>query len=76
MAKVPNTPENEKKCVCPKCPTWQLNNCPKENNERLFCAKGKTVCELVEAGCICGTCPNWETYKLSRGYFCLNGVAE
>ena len=76
MPKVPNTSENEAKCVCPRCPTWIANECPKEKNELLYCARGKTVCDLPEAGCICGTCPNWEKYDLSKGYFCLKGIAE
>lgn len=76
MPKVPNTSENEAKCVCPRCPTWIANECPKEKNELLYCARGKTACNLPEAGCICGTCPNWEKYDLSKGYFCLRGIAE
>jgi len=76
MPKVPNTPENEANCVCPRCPTWLSTNCPKEKQEKFYCAKGKTTCDLSDAGCICGVCPNWEKYGLSKGYFCFNGVAE
>ncbi|MFA5872075.1 MAG: DUF2769 domain-containing protein [Parcubacteria group bacterium] len=76
MAKVPVTPENETKCACPRCPTWMSDSCPKEKGENLFCAKGKTACELPDKGCICGTCPIWTEYGLSKGYFCFNGVAE
>lgn len=76
MIKVANTSENEKKCRCPGCPTWQANNCPKEKMENLYCAKGKTACELVDKGCLCGMCPVFEENNLSKGYFCFNGVAE
>ncbi len=73
MAKVDDTPENVKKCVCPNCPTY--TDCTREKNERLYCAKGESACPLVERGCICGTCPIWATYGLEKGYFCLHGKA-
>jgi hypothetical protein len=76
MSKVPNTPENEAKCVCPRCPTWLTNGCPKEKNELLYCAKGKTICDLPEAGCICGACPMHEEYKLDGMYFCFRGAEK
>lgn len=76
MSKVPNTSENEKQCLCPNCPTWMADECPKENDEHLYCAKGKTVCDLPDKGCICGTCPIFNTYGLSDGYFCFNGEAK
>jgi len=76
MSKVPNTQENEVKCVCLKCPTWLSNGCPKEKNELLYCAKGETVCELTEYGCLCGACPVYEEYNLDGGYFCLRSAAE
>lgn len=76
MSKVPITPENEGKCICPGCPTFLANDCPKEKNERLYCGKGKSACELPEKGCICGNCPVWDEYSLANGYFCLHGQAE
>jgi hypothetical protein len=74
MAKVPKTAENEALCACPRCPTH--DKCAKEKKETLYCATGKSACELVDRGCICGACPLWEKYSLSKGFFCLNGSAE
>lgn len=76
MPKVPNTGENRARCNCPNCPTYRGSDCPKKSREDLYCAKGKTICDLVKRGCICGECPVWDEYKLSVGYFCQNGVAE
>lgn len=76
MPKVPDTKENEDKCFCPRCPTFVQTNCPKEKQEILYCAKGKTACELTEKGCLCGACPVHEKYDLDGGYFCFKGAPE
>jgi hypothetical protein len=76
MTKVENTADNEKKCRCPGCPTWHSSDCPKEKTEYLYCAKGKTACDLSDKGCLCGMCPVFEENNLSGGYFCFNGIAE
>lgn len=74
--KVPKTPDNAKKCLCPTCPTYLSEDCPKNGDENLFCAAGKSKCDLPEKGCFCGACPIWTEYGLSGGYFCLNGEAQ
>lgn len=76
MAKVPDTPENTEKCFCPKCPTFLQSDCAKEKHETLYCAKGKSVCQLGEYGCLCGACPVHEEYNLDGGYFCLRGATK
>lgn len=76
MSKVPLNETNQAKCICPRCPTWQANECPKEKSELLYCSVGVTACNLPDKGCICGMCPLWEEYDLSKGFFCLNGAAE
>lgn len=75
MPKILNTKENFAKCVCAGCPTYQANDCAKGKKEKLYCAVGKSNCELARKGCICGACPIWSEYKLDGGYFCLNGEA-
>lgn len=72
MPKILNTKENFAKCICPGCPTFQASDCAKENKEKLYCAIGKSNCNLIRKGCICGACPLWSEYKLAKGYFCLN----
>lgn len=74
MPKVEDSSENFGKCICRNCPTY--TDCTREKNEKLFCAKGESACSLVERGCICGACPIWEKYDLSKGYFCLHGIAQ
>jgi hypothetical protein len=76
MGKVENTPGNEAKCKCPHCPTWMANECPKEKDENLYCAKGRTACDLPEAGCLCGACAVFAENGLSKGYFCFSGEVE
>jgi len=76
MSKVPDTPENREKCLCPRCPTLTASECAKEKKENIYCATGKSECELTRRGCLCGACPLWNEYSLSKGYFCFNGAAE
>jgi len=74
MAKVPETEETMKKCICGGCPSY--NQCMEENMEGLFCATGTTACELIKNGCICGACPLTDEYSLDKMYYCEIGAAE
>lgn len=76
MSKISNTKANLAKCVCRGCPTYQASRCAKENQEKLYCAVGKSACDLIRKGCICGACPVWSEHKLTGGYFCLTGQAK
>lgn len=73
MPKISNTKKNFAKCICGGCPTYQSGGCAKEKNEKLYCAVGKSNCELARKGCVCGACPIWSEYNLSDGYFCFSG---
>ncbi|HTW96584.1 MAG TPA: DUF2769 domain-containing protein [Candidatus Methylomirabilis sp.] len=70
MANVPDTKENFQMCICANCPTYQAGACPKDKGEKLYCAKGKSACELANKGCICGGCPVWSSNKLTGYYYC------
>ena len=83
---VPDTSDNREKCICPKCPTY--SDCMKDKGEVLFCAKGKTGCEIEEDECICEDCPIDKEYKLSarldlmekkilkmNQFYCMKGPA-
>lgn len=74
MAKVADTKENMEKCSCSGCPSF--DQCMKDNSEGLFCARGKTSCELNKNGCICGACPVASENKLDKMYYCEIGAAE
>jgi hypothetical protein len=74
MAKVPDTPENMAKCICGQCPSHDA--CMKEKMEGLFCAKGKSSCEVTQKGCICGVCPLTPEFSLSKLYYCETGTEE
>jgi len=76
MPQVPDTKENMEKCICRICPTFMQSDCPKSKKEGLYCAKGKTACNLSEKGCLCGSCPVHEENRLEGGYFCLKGRAK
>ena len=70
MANVPDTPENFKKCICMGCPTYGASECLRGKGEKLYCARGKSACELPPKGCICGACPVWTENGLKSYYFC------
>lgn len=63
---VPNTDENRKKCICPKCPSY-----PQEcGGEILYCSAGKSACEISAGGCICQACPIYHEFDLKNLYYC------
>ncbi len=71
--KVDDKKENEIRCICLNCPTHQ-NACM--NVEKLFCARGKSKCQINRKGCLCGECPVGSDYQLTDLYFCDIGAAE
>lgn len=74
MAKVPDNEETLKKCICGGCPSY--DDCMKGKAEGLYCAKGKSACEITKNGCICGSCPVASEYNLDKMYYCGSGAAE
>ena len=68
MAKVPDTRENEERCICPGCPSF-----PGEG--LLYCARGKSEKPVRRRGCICADCANFQRYDLRDGYYCADGRA-
>jgi len=58
--------ENRKKCFCPGCPSFP-KNC---QGEILYCAKGKSDCDIRPEGCICNICKVYSENKLTGLYFC------
>ncbi|MGZ7047383.1 MAG: DUF2769 domain-containing protein [Methanobacterium sp.] len=71
---VPDIDKNANRCLCPGCPTH--NECMKNNEEKIFCSRGKTECNPEEKGCLCGTCPVEQEYGLNDFYYCINGAAK
>lgn len=84
---VPDTNENMEKCFCKICPSY--NRCMGDSKERLFCAKGKSNCNIEKAACICETCPIDKEYNLTANldlmekvllnmnqFYCMNGHAK
>lgn len=68
--------KNAQACLCPTCPTYNSQNCPAENKEKVFCSIGMTECgELDQVGCLCGNCPVFVENDLKVGYFCVKGEA-
>lgn len=72
--RVPDTKENENKCICENCPTY--NDCTKEKKVKFFCFRGKTECDMDRQGCICGECPIASQYQLRDLYFCDTDAAN
>ena len=66
MADVPDTEANRKECVCPSCPSFP-HDC---RGELLYCAVGRTSCEIHARGCLCPDCLVYSGYGLDRIYFC------
>ncbi len=67
MRLVADTPENEKFCICPECPTF-----PGESN--VFCARGAHP-PVRERGCLCGDCKVHKNAHLRDDYYCAAGAA-
>lgn len=63
---IKNSDENRKKCACPYCPSYP-HNC---SGDVLYCATGKSSCDIKAEGCICNTCPIYYEYELNGLYFC------
>jgi len=74
MAKVPDTQENVQKCICGGCPSY--DDCMRDNNEILYCAKEKSACEVPRKGCLCGACPLVAEFGLDKMYYCVMGAEE
>ena len=74
VAKVPDTQENMVKCICGGCPSY--DQCMKDKMEGLFCAKGKSTCEVNRQGCVCMACPLTPEFGLDKMYYCEIGAAE
>ena len=73
MAKVDDTPENERICLngnCSTCPSY-----PGGAAEALYCARGRSKCELDKKGCNCPECPIWIDNGLAGMYYCVKGSA-
>ena len=63
---VSDTPENATMCICPRCPSFP-EDC---KNETLYCARGKSSCDIVIKRCICPGCPLYPRHGLTNLYFC------
>ena len=74
MAKVPDTQENTIQCICGGCPSY--DECMRNNDEILYCAKEKSTCEVPRNGCLCGACPLASEFDLDKLYYCVIGAAE
>lgn len=73
--KVDDSKENEARCICPNCPTH--DECMQRTHaETLYCARGKSKCEINKKGCLCGECPVAADYQLTDLYFCETGQAK
>ena len=74
MAKVHDTRENMAKCICGECPSY--DGCMKNGTESLYCARGKSACEVAQKGCVCGVCPIAPEFGLAKMYYCESGAEE
>ncbi len=64
--KVEDLQTNVERCLCPNCPTYPVG-C---REERLYCARGVSRCEIHAAGCLCDECPVYVDYDLRGLYYC------
>jgi aldose sugar dehydrogenase len=44
--------------------------------QKIFCAKGKSSCNIEKKGCICNKCPLATEYNLQKLYYCVTGTEE
>ncbi|MFX0066096.1 MAG: PQQ-dependent sugar dehydrogenase [Candidatus Hermodarchaeota archaeon] len=71
---VPNTQYNDRRCICPNCPSY--DKCMTGKMEKIYCAVGKSKCVIGKKGCICGECPVASEHKISGFYFCEKGKVK
>lgn len=71
---VADTGDNAASCICPNCPTY--NECMTGGGSVLFCARGKSDCDVERQGCICGECPVQSQYRNSGMYYCVLASTE
>ncbi len=69
MSKVRKNLKNFIKCLCIKCPS--SNVCMKIRVQKVFCATGKSSCEIEKKGCICPKCQVAKDYQLKEVYYCM-----
>jgi aldose sugar dehydrogenase len=61
-------------CRCPGCPT--TDDCMKDRDGRLYCARGETDCDPSGRGCLCSDCPVSRENRFGGRYFCIEGPAR
>lgn len=64
--KIKDSKENRNKCACPYCPSFP-HDC---SGEILYCATGKSSCDINAEVCICNTCSIYYEYELNGLYYC------
>jgi hypothetical protein len=74
MARIPDTRANVQKCICGGCPSY--DECMRNSDEILYCAREKSACEVPRNGCLCGACPLVEEFDLDKLYYCILGASE
>jgi len=67
-----DTEENREKCICPSCASYPLI-C---GGEILYCAKGRSRCEIEIKQCICNQCTVYSENKLAGLYFCDRDISN
>jgi hypothetical protein len=70
VGKVPDNEETMAKCICGECPSKN------HDDMGFYCAKGKSSMTVRRRGCVCGDCTVFHEFKLSKGYYCDEGVTE
>lgn len=72
MAKVPDTREMLQKCICGGCPSY--DQCMRNKQEALYCARHKSACEFERRDCLCGACPLAAEFDLDKLFYCAFDV--
>jgi hypothetical protein len=65
--------ENTERCNCPHCPSYDA--CMKGDDEKLFCGRAMSGCEVQPKGCVCPGCAVYKDNGLSDAYYCIHGKA-
>ncbi len=66
--------EEEKDCICPRCPSYP--DCAVEPYLRLFCLSRKAPCSVRRRGCMCPVCKVHTQHHLIRDFYCAAGTEE
>jgi hypothetical protein len=74
MVDAPLGKNEEKDCICPRCPSYP--DCAVDQELRMFCMRGKVHCQVRRKGCMCRGCKVHIEHRFTMEFYCIIGTEE